>query len=93
MIKADYVAEKPDIDVKNTGYRVNNVVVMTIGELEISLHEREAKELCEDLDGELNGETKAGIEDKLEKAEEKISELEDEISDLKAQIEQLEEVQ
>jgi predicted RNase H-like nuclease (RuvC/YqgF family) len=93
MIKADYVSDRPDIDVKSTGYKIGNIIVATIGEIEISLNERDAKELFEDLDGELYSETKSDIEDKLEKAEERISELEDEISDLKAQIEQLEGVQ
>lgn len=90
MLIADYVAERPDIDVKNTGWLKNNNYVITIGEVEITLCENDAKELCEDLDRELYSETRSDVEDKLEKAEEKIYELEDEISDLKAYIEQLE---
>ena len=90
MLIADYVGERPDIDVKSAGYRVGNIIVATIGEVEFSLDEKDAKELCEDLDGELYSETREDVEDKLEKAEEKISELEDKIGDLKSYIEQLE---
>jgi predicted nucleic acid-binding Zn-ribbon protein len=90
MIQADYVAERPDVDVKSTGYRVNNIIVLTIGEIEISLDESDARELHDDLDGELNTDTREDLEDRLEKATDKIYELTDEISELKAYIEQLE---
>jgi predicted RNase H-like nuclease (RuvC/YqgF family) len=90
MIKADYVSDRPDIDVKSTGYKIGNIIVATIGEIEISLNERDAKELFEDLDGELNTDTREDLEDRLEKTTDKIYELTDEISELKAYIEQLE---
>ena len=90
MLIADYVAERPDIDVKSTGWLKNNNYVITIGEVEITLCENDAKELCEDLDRELYSDSRSDVEEKLEEAEVKISELEDEISDLKAYIEQLE---
>lgn len=90
MLKADYVGERPDIDVKSTGWSVNNLYIATIGEVEITLCEKDARELCEDLDGELYSDSRGDIEDKLEKAEERISELEDEVSNLKAEISQLE---
>lgn len=91
MLKADYSAERPDIDVKSTGFVKGNLFVATIGEVEITLCEKDAKELCEDLDGELYNESRSDVEDKLEKAEEKIYELEDQISDLKTQLAQMEE--
>jgi hypothetical protein len=90
MVKVDYVSERPDIDVKSTGYRVGNIVVATIGEIEISLNEKDAKELCEDLDGELYSETREDLEDELEKEKDKVSELNDEIGRLKEYIELLE---
>jgi len=93
MLKADYVAERPDIDISRTHWLRDNVYTLTIGEVEITLCENDAKELCEDLDRELYSDSRSNVEEKLEKAEEKISELEDEISNLKAQIEQLEEVE
>ena len=90
MLKADYSAERPDIDVKSTGFKVGNLFVIQVEEVEFTLNERDAKELYEDLDGELHSESRGDIEDKLEKVEERISELEDEISNLKAEISQLE---
>ena len=90
MLTADYKADSPYIDVASTHWVRDNNYKITIGEVEFTLCEKDAKELCEDLDGELYSETRSDVEDKLEKAEEKIYELEDEISDLKAYIEQLE---
>jgi uncharacterized protein YhaN len=90
MLTADYKAERPDIDVARTHWVRDNNYKITIGEVEFTLCERDAKELCEDLDQELYSESRSNVEDNLEKAEEKISELEDEISNLKAQIEQME---
>jgi hypothetical protein len=90
MIKADYVSERPDIDVKSTGYKVGNIVVATIGEIEISLNEKDAKELCEDLDGELYSETREDLEERIEELEDKHQENEDEIGRLKEYIELLE---
>ena len=90
MLIADYVAERPDIDVKSTGWLKNNNYVITIGEVEITLCENDAKELCEDLDRELYSDSRSDVEEKLEEAEVKISELEDRINELKSQIEILE---
>jgi len=90
MLKGDYVAERPDIDISRTHWLRDNVYTLTIGEVEITLCENDAKELCEDLDGELYSDSRSDVEEKLEEAEVKISELEDRISELKSQIEVLE---
>lgn len=90
MLKADYVAERPDIDISRTHWQKDNIYMLTIGEVEITLCENDAKELCEDLDRELYSDSRSDVEEKLEEAEVKISELEDRISELKSQIEVLE---
>ncbi len=90
MLRGDYVAERPDIDISRTHWQKDNIYMLTIGEVEITLCENDAKELCEDLDRELYSDSRSDVEEKLEETEVKISELEDEISDLKAYIEQLE---
>ena len=90
MLRGDYVAERPDIDILRTHWLRDNVYILTIGEVEITLCENDAKELCEDLDGELYSDSRSDVEEKLEEAEVKISELEDRINELKSQIEILE---
>jgi hypothetical protein len=52
MLTADYKAERPDIDVVRTHWIRDNNYKITIGEVEFTLCERDAKELCEDLDQE-----------------------------------------
>jgi wobble nucleotide-excising tRNase len=90
MIKADYVSERPDIDVKSTGYKVGNIVVATIGEIEISLNEKDAKELCEDLDGEIHSVTYSDLEDRVEELEVEAQDKDDKIGRLEEYIELLE---
>ena len=90
MLRGDYVAERPDIDISRTHWQKDNIYMLTIGEVEITLCENDAKELCEDLDEELYSDSRSDVEEKLEEAEVKISELEDRINELKSQIEILE---
>jgi chromosome segregation ATPase len=91
MIKANYMGMNPKISVEKPEYIVRGCFVeMIIGELEITLDEKDAKYLYGELDAKLYEETAQELSNKLDDANDTIADLKDKISELQGQIEQLE---
>ena len=84
MLRANYMGMNPKISVEKPEYIVRGCFVeMIIGELEITLDEKDAKYLHGELDAKLYEETAQELSNKLDDAN-------DTIADLKDYIEQLE---
>jgi len=86
MLKADYIGERPSVDIERTKWQTNNQVTITISEFEISLDEADAKELLDGLE-----ETLIPWEDTRSGLESKIEDLNDEIEKLTALLKEYEE--
>lgn len=92
MLKADYIYESPEINVKTHGYAHPNVLDVQIGEVEYALSEADAKELHGELDKKLYRETRESLEEQIEELNDNIYDLKAEIEDLKSHIADLEEI-
>jgi peptidoglycan hydrolase CwlO-like protein len=90
MLKGDYIGMNPKISIEKPNYIHGSIAVVTIGEAELTLDEKDAKYLHGELDKILYEETAQELSNKLDDANDTIADLKDKISELQGQIEQLE---
>jgi len=91
MLKANYMGFNPKISVEKPEYIVRGCFVeMIIGELEITLDEKDAKYLHSELDETLYDETAQELANRLDDANATIDGLKEKIKELNNLIEVLE---
>lgn len=79
-IKAEFINENPNIDIENMNYKTGNFIIVKIGDLEISLSEKDAKYLSGEIDAAVYcyEESKEGLEEKIGNLEDELEELKEE---------------
>ena len=91
MVRANYMGMNPKISVEKPEYIVRGCFVeMTIGELEITLDEKDAKYLHSELDETLYDETAQQLSNRLDEANATIDGLKEKIEELESLIDVLE---
>jgi predicted RNase H-like nuclease (RuvC/YqgF family) len=90
MLKGDYIGMNPKISVVKPYYIHGSIVEVLIGEVELTLDEKDAKYLHSELDETLYDETAQELANRLDDANNTIADLKDKISELNDYIEALE---
>ena len=91
MLKGDYVGMNPKISIEKPNYIHGSIVVLTVGEAELTLDEKDAKYLHSELDETLYDETAQELANRLDDANATIDGLKEKIEELNNLIEILEE--
>jgi len=91
MLKGDYVGMNPKISIEKPNYIHGSIAVVTIGEAELTLDEKDAKYLHSELDETLYDETAQELANRLDDANATIDGLKEKIEELNNLIEILEE--
>jgi len=90
MLKGDYIGMNPKISIEKPNYIHGSIVEISIGEVELTLDEKDAKYLHSVLDETLYDETAQELANRLDDANATIDELKEKIEELESLIDVLE---